>query len=154
MAVTPTLSWGTVANASFYRVQISNSPLFTLVIDTSLAGTSRRVPQLPVSATYYWRVNAGNTYGESAWSDAWSFTTASTGVAGVPAQFMPATLGYDGVIAVYSLTGRQVSRMPFNTSASKASLLRLAGKNLAMGCYRYRFLRNLQAVDDGTFVVR
>ena len=77
-----------------------------------------------------------------------------TGVAGAPTGFIPATFGYDGILSVYSLAGRQVSRSPFTAAASKTALLRIAGKNLAKGCYHYRFLRNLQVMDDGNFMVR
>ncbi len=90
------------------------------------------------------------SYGESAWS----FTTASTGVAGTPVRFVPVTLGYEGTLAVYAPTGRQVVHSPFAASSSKAEALHLACRNLARGCYRYRFLRNLHEMDEGNFVVR
>ncbi len=91
VALMPTLSWGVTPLATSYRVQVSMDSSFDQVIDTTMSGTSRRVPQLSIDSTYYWRVYANGTYGGSAWSGVWTFTTATSGTAGTPAKFLPAT---------------------------------------------------------------
>jgi hypothetical protein len=72
-----TLSWDASAGATSYRVQLSTSATFatTLVNDSTLTGTSRAVGPLTNNTTYYWRVNAKNAAGTSAFSAASSFTT-------------------------------------------------------------------------------
>src|SRR2546422_735116 len=80
---TVTLSWSSTAGAASYRLQVSTGPgLSTLVLDDStLTATSRAVGPLANGTIYYWRVNAKNGGGPSAWSSAWSFAT----VTGTPA---------------------------------------------------------------------
>ena len=74
----PTLTWNSSAGAATYRVQISTSATFsTIVTDQSNIGsTSYTVSGLTASTTYYWHVSASNSAGTSAFSTAWSFTTA------------------------------------------------------------------------------
>ncbi|MCX6132225.1 MAG: DUF5050 domain-containing protein [Ignavibacteriales bacterium] len=76
-SASPTLSWGVSAGATSYRLQVSlNSAFSTMVLDQSgITGTSYGVSGLSNIAQYYWRVNASNSAGTSAWSNAWSFTT-------------------------------------------------------------------------------
>ena len=69
-------------NPTTYRIQVSSSPTFaTTVFDThSIPNNSFIVrADVPISAlppaTYYWRVNATNSQGTSAWSVVWTFTT-------------------------------------------------------------------------------
>ena len=78
MIVQPTLNWNPANGAAGYCVQISTDTTFTNVI----AGTSGSPYNfyhcggaLAESTTYYWRANAANAYGTSAWSPVWSFTT-------------------------------------------------------------------------------
>jgi hypothetical protein len=73
------LAWNASTGATTYRLQVSASATFaTTVLDTgTLAGTSFVVPTLAQSTIYYWHVSATNGGGTSAYSTAWSFTTAS-----------------------------------------------------------------------------
>ena len=75
----PTFSWNASAGANTYRLQVSTSPVFvtTLFDDSTLTGTSRRITGLTIGTTYYWRVNAKNSAGTSAYS-ARNFTTIAT----------------------------------------------------------------------------
>ena len=73
------LDWNDAEGATSYRMQISKDFDFaTLILDSSnLSGSEYIVPQgkLENSTLYYWRVNASNSAGPSAWSAAWSFST-------------------------------------------------------------------------------
>ncbi|MCE1164775.1 MAG: dockerin type I domain-containing protein [Bacteroidetes bacterium] len=79
VSLTPTLNWNSVANAQFYRVQISTTNTFSsTVLDVSgLVNTGYVVPSglLINNQQYFWRVNASNTGGTSDWSTVWDFTT-------------------------------------------------------------------------------
>ena len=89
-ATSPTLSWGTVTGAASYGVQVSTVSTFASTISslTGLASTSTAVSGLSYGATYYWRANATNGAGTSAWSSIWDFTTLAAPVA--PALVSPA----------------------------------------------------------------
>ena len=71
----PTLSWTAAARATSYNVQISVHSDFSFpIVDTiGVTGTSLTV-NLSVGTTYYWRVSATNTGGNSSWTSR-SFTT-------------------------------------------------------------------------------
>ena len=83
IAVSPTLSWNASSGATTYQVQVSTVSNFaTTVYDQSgIAATSTLVtPALANNTLYYWRVNATNAAGTSAWSSpVWSFTTIALG---------------------------------------------------------------------------
>ncbi len=80
VSLSPTLSWAAATGATSYRVQVSTSAAFTtLFLDRpGVTTTSTAVTGLAASTVYYWRVNASNTGGTSAWSTVRSFTTLCT----------------------------------------------------------------------------
>ena len=85
----PTLTWQTAARATSYRLQVALDTAFTILVvnDSTITTTSDSIGPLLNSTCYYWRVNAKNTEGTSAFSDTWKFCTLyppSTPVAIVP----------------------------------------------------------------------
>ena len=142
ISVTPTLTWGTVAGAATYRVQLSTISTFasTVADDSTLTAGSKTISSaLTLNVTYYWRVNAKNAGGTSAWSALSSFTTASTGVITATPHYLPATMGHNGVLEVYMANGSRVMEIAYGASATKTQLLNTASKTLARGYYTYRF---------------
>ncbi|MBI3005411.1 MAG: fibronectin type III domain-containing protein [Ignavibacteriales bacterium] len=77
ISVNPTLSWNASTGAASYHLQISTNSNFTsTVIDKAgIADTSDTISGLAYSTRYYWRINATNSGGTSAWSTVWDFTT-------------------------------------------------------------------------------
>jgi hypothetical protein len=77
ISAAPTLTWNASTGATSYGLQVSKDSSFsTIVIDKStITSTSYAMTGLANNTTYYWRVNATNSGGTSAWSTAWSFTT-------------------------------------------------------------------------------
>jgi hypothetical protein len=73
------LSWNAVSGAASYRTQLSTAADFSVSIadDSTLTTTSKTIGPLSNGMTYYWRVNAKNSGGTSAWSEVRSFTTIS-----------------------------------------------------------------------------
>ncbi len=73
----PTFTWGGVAQATSYRIEVAHNITFSPVFFAeSVTSTSLRSPiSLPPSATLFWRVRASNVCGDSAYTLA-SFTTA------------------------------------------------------------------------------
>ena len=71
----PTLAWqGALGNRKTIQVARDNA-FEDLVLDLSgLSSMRYTVPTLTPGMTYFWRVRAENLYGQSEWSDAWSFT--------------------------------------------------------------------------------
>jgi hypothetical protein len=77
VAINPTLSWASSSGATSYGVQVSTNSGFTSIAvnQTGITTTSYAVSGLTNNTTYYWRVNATNAGGTSAWSSSRSFTT-------------------------------------------------------------------------------
>ncbi|MDI6765265.1 MAG: S8 family serine peptidase [Bacteroidota bacterium] len=77
ISTTPTFKWNASTDATSYRLQVSTSSTFnTTVVDQSgIITTSVTVSKLSGTTVFYWRVNASNSSGTSAWSNVWSFTT-------------------------------------------------------------------------------
>jgi hypothetical protein len=80
--VSPTaaLDWTDVAGASGYEVQVATSSAFTTIVasNTALTASNWTVsPALSPNTTYYWRARAKDSCGTSAYSAAFSFTTAN-----------------------------------------------------------------------------
>ncbi len=76
LSTSPTLSWGAVAGAAAYLVEVDNnsnfsSPEFTATV----SGTTVAATGLAPEKTYFWRVTAQNACGDLA-SSAFSFSTA------------------------------------------------------------------------------
>lgn len=73
----PNLIWNAVSSAVSYRLQVSTVSSFitTLFDQSGVTDTSFSVTGLLNNTNYYWRVNATNAGGTSAWSSVWSFTT-------------------------------------------------------------------------------
>tara|TARA_R110001599_G_scaffold184627_5_gene378680 strand:- start:127259 stop:132175 length:4917 start_codon:yes stop_codon:yes gene_type:complete len=67
--------WSSMQSAENYTIQISESDVFSIIlVDTTLSDTSLVVENFEYENTYYWRVKAGNTAGESEFSTVNSFT--------------------------------------------------------------------------------
>ncbi|MCS4436946.1 LamG-like jellyroll fold domain-containing protein, partial [Aquiflexum gelatinilyticum] len=72
------LSWAPSAFADTYSIQLATDAGFTNLISNQNAvnGTDFNTPALSPLTTYFWRVLASNSQGDSEWSETWSFTTA------------------------------------------------------------------------------
>jgi hypothetical protein len=93
------LSWLASAGADTYRLQVSTSAVFSGTLffdDATITSTSQQITGLTVGTTYYWRVNAKNVAGTSAYSTR-NFTTAAIVVA-PQAPFLAAPADGDTVI--------------------------------------------------------
>jgi hypothetical protein len=73
------LRWNEVVSAATYRLQVATDTLFGAIVynDSTITDTARQVGPLAVNTQYYWRLNARNAGGTSAWSTRWGFRTAA-----------------------------------------------------------------------------
>ena len=73
----PSMSWGMVAGAADYTLEIATDPSFANIVETAVGLTTfSYVPSLlGGNTTYYWRVQAFNECGASANSATYNFTT-------------------------------------------------------------------------------
>ncbi|HAJ80532.1 MAG TPA: hypothetical protein DCO75_12275, partial [Fibrobacteres bacterium] len=91
LPVKDTLKWGGVSGATFYNVQISKDSNFTsesLSINDTALSSLKIVSGLSNGRKYFWRVNASNTNGSSAWSSRWKFITIIA-ASGIPSLAYP-----------------------------------------------------------------
>jgi hypothetical protein len=74
-----TLAWLAVSGATSYNIQVSSNANFSNTVAnlTGVSATSTLVSNLTQGTTYYWRVSASNAAGVGAWSNVFSFATAS-----------------------------------------------------------------------------
>jgi len=78
VSTSPVLSWSASTGAASYTVQVSIDPNFaSFVTNTTSTSNSFNASGLSGNTTYYWRINAQNTAGSSAWSQVWTFITAN-----------------------------------------------------------------------------
>ncbi|MDD5363649.1 MAG: hypothetical protein PHN88_16115 [Ignavibacteria bacterium] len=79
VTLTPALAWNNASGAASYRIQVSTDSLFTAILwdTTGVSGASNSIPagKLTGLTKYYWRVNATNAGGTSAWSTVFNFRT-------------------------------------------------------------------------------
>ncbi len=96
VAVAPTLTWTTAAEATSYALQVSTSADFSeLVVDAeNISGTAYDVPTLAYGTLYHWRVQARNAFGIAPWSEARQFVT----LAGGPTRVQPSTPADENVV--------------------------------------------------------
>jgi len=75
--LTLNLCWDASTGATSYGLQVATDAGFSNLVynQTGLAGLCQQVGPLNTNTTFYWRANATNANGTSAWSGGWSFTT-------------------------------------------------------------------------------
>jgi len=105
LTLTDTLTWNASTGATSYHVQLATDTGFTnlVVNDSTPTTTTRIVSGLNPLTFYYWRVNAKNAAGTSAYSSRFSFKTKGSGTA--PTLYQPAnnsTNQATSVICVWS----------------------------------------------------
>ncbi len=158
-----TLVWDSSAQATSYRLQISNDNTFaTVALDTTVADTSVVLSTILVANTvYYWHVSASNIGGASVYSVVGSFTTGSiidavnemsNGIPKVfsllqnyPNPFNPSTrIQYEipasGLvnITVYSILGQKVAQLVNKVQAAGRYNIEFNANYLSSGIYFYK----------------
>jgi len=73
----PLLIWNSVANADFYRLQISADLNFSNIVfeADNISDTTVQAAALQDDAEFFWHVSASNAGGTGPWSQVWSFRT-------------------------------------------------------------------------------
>ncbi len=129
-----TLTWNSAARATAYDAQISIVSTFatTVLDEPGLTASQAAVTGLSVGTEYFWRVDAGNTSGTSAWSGVRNFTTAlpvpvlsspsdsDTGVV-TPVGLSWGTVTGATTYAVQVSTGSGFTTLAFNQAGLTAS---------------------------------
>ncbi len=97
-----TVSWNAVSGATSYKLYRSSSESGSYSLVTTTGGNGYTDSSLSEGTTYYYKVSAVNSYGESSLSSAMSGTTLSSGGGGTP--FTPGTGSFSISEGTYSLT--------------------------------------------------
>jgi len=89
--------WNYAAHANSYSLQVAGDNLFAnkIVDVTGIVDTTYKVTGMTGEKTYYWRVKAVNTVGESSYSNVFSYTTAFPAA---PVLQSPADLSTNNVL--------------------------------------------------------
>jgi len=103
IGLTPTLSWDPSSDPEghpfYYRVFADDTSPPTTVVEDSTTSTFVTGASLDYETTYYWRVSAIDSLGDSTQSDIWSFTTSDNVAPNAPRHPFPA----DGATSVSRL---------------------------------------------------
>jgi len=103
LTTSPSLSWNASTGAVTYRLQVDTSAAFTgptfVFDDSTITGLLQPISGLTNGATYYWRVNAKNSGGTSAYSEIWSFVVAS-----LPPPSLLGSASTYGIMATSAIT--------------------------------------------------
>lgn len=78
VSVTPTFQWNASAGATSYKIQISTISNFGIITDSATVTTNSYAIApgiLQNASAYFWRVNASNSLGTSAFSTTFNFST-------------------------------------------------------------------------------
>ena len=98
VSTTPNLQWNASIGATSYGAQVSTTDTFGTTVFNQSGITATQVTvstALSYSTLYYWRVNATNASGTSAWSTVWSFTTGPCVTPSAPILSLPADTATD-----------------------------------------------------------
>ena len=130
--LTPTFRWGSVSNADYYGLYISEPPYgpSNLVFDSEenygpIYGTSFTLPGgiLDCGVTYYWNMRSHNSAGWGNFSNSWHFTTLS--MPSIPSLYSPSNGGSTCDTTPYfdwsSVSGATSYRIQVDDSSSFSS---------------------------------
>ena len=83
VAASPVLKWHPSLRSTGYKIQVSLSPTFATVVaqDSGIKDTTKSVGPLKNGEQYFWRVNARNDAGVSAYSEIRTFTVSAAATA-------------------------------------------------------------------------
>jgi len=109
----PLLSWGAVAGAASYAVQLSTLSNFLSFNQDTATNVSTTFSGLAYNK-YYWRVNAMNSLGISAWSTVWSFTTTAVSVLSTDAKALESSCYVRGSNLNYAMAQSGAVRISFS----------------------------------------
>ena len=96
----PTLSWNDFPGTTAYTLEVQGDNNL-VVSDSTITTNSYKLPKLPQSTLYHWRVKAKNSYGSTAWTESRNFMTMPQYCPGLP------TITYSGHTYKTVLLGKQ-----------------------------------------------
>ena len=152
VSLTASLSWSAAATAASYTLQVSTDINFgsTIINKPGITTTSSALLGLTNGTVYYWRVNATNVAGTSAWSTVRSFSTVLPAptlssptnglntVSRTPTLSWTAVTGATGYNVQYSTSSTFVAGTATKTLSSSASPLTITTALSARTRYYWR----------------
>ncbi|MGB8468403.1 MAG: cellulose binding domain-containing protein [Candidatus Babeliales bacterium] len=142
-----TVSWNSVANALSYVLQQDSSAQFSAAITAAQGNILSKAFTNQAVGTYYYRVNASNSAGTSAYSATQSVTIAATPTVpaaptlnAITATGQNYTVSWNAVSGATSYTLQQSTSANFSsaTAVAQGNILSFAVTNQAAGTYYYR----------------
>jgi hypothetical protein len=160
VSLAPTLFWSTVTSAATYHVQVSASNTFATILieDSTLTSASKPLSGLANSTQYYWRVQAKNAGGVSAWTNPWGFTTImaapqtptlTSPADGATGQLTMPTLTWSTVIEAATYRVQVSTNNTFGTNLIDDSTLSTTSKAISGLSYNAVYYWRVQAKNAG-----
>jgi YVTN family beta-propeller protein len=156
VSASPILIWSNSASTASYGIQVSTVSTFatTVLSRTGITAVACTVSTaLAPNKQHFWRVNATNTGGTSAWSAIYSFTTTTVGIAlAKPMPIISAAFSCSGnsihyalpgfstvQLMCYDMQGRIVATLVNTAQSTGYYNISLEKAGLARGMYLLRF---------------
>lgn len=90
--ISTNLGWNAATYATSYRVQVSNSSNFAvMILNTTTDSLTKYINGLSNNTTYFWRIQGINSTGNGEWSETFSFTT-------IPSYDLPTTVNITALL--------------------------------------------------------
>ena len=123
-AASYTVTWGAASGATTYAMQVSTVSTFatTIANQSGITTTSASIASVAGVSVYYWRVNATNVGGASAWSAAWSFNIKVSTAPVVAMNALKADVKVENGAIVYSLAHSASVNVTLYTMAGRTAL--------------------------------
>jgi len=158
----PLLTWYTVCGARSYTLEIDDDQNFSspLVVVSGIDSTSFPFNSVASNTTYYWRVRAENTLGESGWSSERNFATGMISGVEIISSTIPNAYRLDQnypnpfnsftsigfhlptnsfvTLTVYDILGHEIATVLAEKRAAGEHRVRFDASALAGGIYFYR----------------
>lgn len=162
ISIEPILSWNQSLRATTYRLQISISNTFldTVFDDSTLTTTSYKVGPLANNTMYFWRVNAKNSGGTSAYSNIWSFQTV-VAAPEIPILLSPSNgaidIAVNPILSWNASVGANSYRLQISTNLDFTSLvydqsgITTTSQQITGLAYNTLYYWRIRATNDGGF---
>jgi len=123
IALNPSLSWISDTSAISYLLQVSSTIDFSNLVYNQSGdnNANRQISGLNNGTNYYWRVNSTNSFGTSAWSKVFHFTSVGNSNLSSPLLISPFNISYNNITSPI-LTWHKTGTQSYSVQVSSDSL--------------------------------
>jgi transcriptional regulator CtsR len=142
--LTPRLDWNASSGATDYGLQVATTSSFTTLLVNETGITNLYYDIAPATlnwnTTYYWRVNARNSYGTSSWSSYGYFQTAAGPTPNAPSNLVATPISSSRIDLTWQDNSSNETGFEIERKTGSASYSQIATVNANATSYNDTFL--------------